>query len=134
MHWIHGVIGRPDVVARLRVDATPIALDAGMVLLAWPETQLRVVEDEAPEHEYLDVAIEARIDTAAGDEGLAFIETRYFGGAGGQVGSAWRGGVRVVDCGTVNEALAAIGVVSTNGRDAWEAVGLTRHRAVPRGT
>lgn len=129
-HWIHGTLGRAEAVARL--GGEPIAMDAGIFWVPWDGPELRTLDEESiPEHEYLSAEMAAAHAAASGAEGLTFFETRYFGGAGGEVASAWVGGVLVVDRGTINEALAALGVTSDAGRDAFDTIGLGRHRSNP---
>ncbi len=107
-------------------------MDAGIVWVPWDGPALTTLDEESiPEHENLSEEIAAAHAAAAGPEGIAFFETRYFGGAGGEVASVWMRGVLVVDRGTVDQALAALGVVPVGGRDAFDTVGLGRHRSNP---
>jgi hypothetical protein len=62
---------------------------------------------------------------------VAYIETDYFGRTGSQVATAFERGVRILECGSVNEALRAIGVRAAAGCDEWDTVGLSDHRSMP---
>ncbi|MBZ0117604.1 MAG: hypothetical protein K8H88_11440 [Sandaracinaceae bacterium] len=62
---------------------------------------------------------------------VAYVETGYFGGVGEQVATAFDDRVRILECGSVNDALRAIGVRAAHGRDEWDTVGLSGHRHMP---
>ncbi len=62
---------------------------------------------------------------------VAYIETDFFGGVGKQVATAFARRVRVLECGSVNAALRAIGVQADRGLDEWDTVGLPSHRYMP---
>ena len=65
---------------------------------------------------------------------FAYIETEYFGGSGTQRAGAWRGMETLVTpregSGSVNEALAALGVTRGAALDEWDAVGLVRFQTM----
>ena len=63
---------------------------------------------------------------------VSYIETEYLGGVGYQVATAFEGGVRILECGSVNDALRAIGVRAGRGRDEWDTLGLAAHRRMPQ--
>jgi hypothetical protein len=65
---------------------------------------------------------------------VAYVETDYFGGAGGQAAAVWRGGTiwmerRSDGSGPINEALRLLGVRPTPGEDEFDTLGLGRHRS-----
>jgi hypothetical protein len=66
---------------------------------------------------------------------VVYFETEYHGGTGGQGAAVYRQGKCIYgptfsEAGPINEALATIGVrVSAPARDAFEAIGLNRHRS-----
>jgi hypothetical protein len=70
---------------------------------------------------------------------VAYISTGYFGGQGGQNALVWRDGVLCFSPATpgyarswphtpISQALRAIGVVAEDGNDAFDTLGLGRHR------
>jgi len=65
---------------------------------------------------------------------FAYIETEYLGGSGTQRAGAWRGTKTLVTpregSGSVNAALAALGVTRGAALDEWDAVGLVRFRTM----
>jgi hypothetical protein len=58
---------------------------------------------------------------------VAYVEAEYFGGVGEQRATLWRDGV-AEDLPALNEALRALGVRRTGGRDEFDTIGLGRHR------
>jgi hypothetical protein len=74
---------------------------------------------------------------------VAYIATGYFGGQGGQDALAWRDGVLCFSPATpgyarswphtpISQALRTIGVVAEDGNDAFDTLGLGRHRETHR--
>lgn len=64
---------------------------------------------------------------------VAYVETDYFGGVGTQASVAWSNARELAaplsaESGVINEALRLIGVIAQDGRDEFDAVGLSRHR------
>jgi hypothetical protein len=68
--------------------------------------------------------------------GLAYVETEYFGGAGGQSAMAFVDGREVVapqsarGAGPINQALRRIGVVRTPAEDEFDTIGLGERRSM----
>jgi len=79
----------------------------------------------------LDAALAA---ATANDGALAYVETEYFGGTGGQSAMSFVAGrvkmepQRAQWAGPVNEALRSIGVESVADKDAFDAIGLGERR------
>lgn len=141
-HYIQAIIGAPEVVARARglgLLDPPIALDAG---LAWvPVVDVRLDElaetSRLPQVDFdrrlmLHGGVLPAILTEISRHGpVAYVETAYHGGIGDQAATAYDGGVRVLEFGTVNQALRAIGVRARWGLDEWDTAGLGKHRGMP---
>ena len=82
----------------------------------------------------LDAAALAWMHSLAGATApFAYLETDYDGGRARQAAAVWRGGALVYgprrgNIGPINEALAHLGVHGVGTSDAFDAVGLGRHR------
>lgn len=81
----------------------------------------------------LDAALAA---ATAGGGALAYVETEYFGGTGGQSAMAYVDGrvkmepARAEWAGPINQALRRIGVVPEGGNDAFDTIGLGQRRTM----
>lgn len=141
-HHIHAIIGAAAVVDRLAelgLIGAPIALDAGFAWVPVPDHELdRMAEttsvargpwDERFVH--FGGVLPTLVTELSMHGPVAYIETEYFGGAGTQVATAFDRRVRILECGSVNEALRAIGVRAAPGRDEWDTLGLSAHRGMP---
>jgi hypothetical protein len=142
-HNIRGLIGTPSVLARasaLGLDAPAISLGAG---LAWipvsEELQDRLDERSSiatapgdPRFVHFCGVLPAVLAEVSRVGPVAYIETSYTGGVGTQAATAYDRGQRVPAHGLVNEALRVLGVAAPTHGDEWDAVGLTRHRQMPR--
>lgn len=79
---------------------------------------------------------EALAAATAGGGGLAYVETEYFGGTGGQAAFAFVDGREAVapqsarSAGPINQALRRIGVVRTLADDEFDAIGLGGRRSM----
>lgn len=64
---------------------------------------------------------------------IAYIETEYFGGTGGQSAAIWEGGQLVlgplVTADAINQVLRLLGAVRGRAADEFEAIGLGRYRS-----
>lgn len=141
-HHIRAIIGPTAALARAAdfgVQTTAVPLTASVAWLPMPDSVLdrltehttlpRAPADERFEH-FTGVlpAVCAELSRIAP---IAYVETEYFGGAGTQVATVFEQGLRVIECSSVNEALAAIGVRRTASHDEWDTVGLGNHRRMP---
>jgi hypothetical protein len=62
---------------------------------------------------------------------FVILRTEYFGGAGSQLGVAFRGEDAFDTDGSINDALRAIGVRAEEGVDEFDTLGLGDHRSIP---
>lgn len=141
-HHIHAIIGATAVVARaadLGLTSQPIALDSGFAWVPVPDHEIdRIAETTAlPSSPWDDrfvhfgSVLPAIVAELSMHGPVAYVETEYFGGVGEQVATAFHHRVRILECGSVNEALRAIGVLAARGRDEWDTLGLSGHRQMP---
>jgi hypothetical protein len=130
-HHIHAIIGAAAVVARageLGLTGVPIALDSGFAWVPVPDHEIDRVAGttdlpRSPWDERFDhfgSVLPAIMAELSMHGPVAYVETEYFGGVGEQVATAFDHRVRILECGSVNEALCAIGVRAARGRDEWE--------------
>ena len=64
---------------------------------------------------------------------VAYLETEYFGGVGGQAAAVWESGKiifgpRQANIGPINDALRLLGVTRNQTQDEFDVAGLGRHR------
>ncbi|MFO0681190.1 MAG: hypothetical protein U0234_04020 [Sandaracinus sp.] len=141
-HHIQGFVATLDVLthaAALGLRHSPIALAQGLAWVPVSEEALdRLAETGAwPEADWDDRFVTfgsvapALLATLSAHGPVAYIETEYFGGVGTQAATAFVRGERVLEHGTVNDALRAIGVRAAPGLDEWDTVGLAAHRHMP---
>lgn len=141
-HHIHAIIGAAAVVARaaeLGLTGAPIALDSGFAWVPVPDHEIDHLAEttalpRSPWDErfvHFGSVLPAIIAELSMHSPVAYIETEYFGGVGEQVATAFDHRVRILECGSVNEALRAIGVRAARGRDEWDTLGLSGHRHMP---
>lgn len=129
-HAIQGLLLRAegaDALARTWPAAKWISLQADIV---WLPLRPEPASEDCG-FEYWSDALEAQLIALSLQHAVAYFETEYFGGAGTQNATVFRAGQRVLERGSVNEALGLLGVERGASRDAWDAVGLTQHRRMP---
>jgi hypothetical protein len=150
-HHIRGFIAAEGELRRAALDllgARVVPLRLGFAFL--PVTG-QLAGDEAKPFEHLEQLTE-RLAQWAGAQSrrfpLAYVETDYFGGDGGQAAVAWSGGevvfgpLRTMDRpeggkfvptplleGAINRAVRHLGVERGDARDEFDALGLGRHRS-----
>jgi hypothetical protein len=143
MHFVTGIIARPDLTARLAGAwslSAPAALSEGLSLLPLRDVDIaRLVPDPGPRRqagfEHLSEDLLAVLAEASAGGDLAYVETAYFEGAGLQGAVMFRDGAvafgpQSADIGPINGALAAMGVaVAPGAQDEYDTVGLGRHRS-----
>lgn len=146
-HHIIGLIGAPAALADIaeRADApAPTALPFDLGIIPLGEAQLDRLTGMAASHYdddfiYLSAELEAALCTAAETKPLLYIETEYFGGAGGQSAALFEHGKLVwKDHETseeapggrspISEGLSRMGVAPAAGSDEFDGVGLVRFR------
>ena len=141
-HCIQAIIATAGVVARaaeLGLTDAPIALNSGFAWIPAPGREIeRVAEVTAlprsPGDERflrLGSALAAFMAALSRHGPVAYVETEYFGGVGEQIATVFDRGARILECGSANEALRAIGVRAAHGRDEWDTLGLSSHRSMP---
>lgn len=143
MYIVTGLIGRGDTLMRLggTLAGQPyFSLSRGFAFLPLDDENLEKVvgpTDDEPigTWQYLTPSLIDLLRTASKIGGLAYVETEYFGGIGGQGAAVFLAGEITFDpqCaeqGVINKALALLGVSShPECVDAFEAIGLDRHRS-----
>lgn len=141
-HCVTGLIARAEILqpfARERSLHAPIPLHADLVILPLRDRDLDSFLKPPlagyPEgFTYLASSLVQELLAASVDGSLMYFETEYFGGAGSQGAAVFQSGAiaygpKAAEVGPINEALALLGVrTSTSGVDAFQSVGLGRHR------
>jgi hypothetical protein len=149
MHCIEGFIAREDELRRGTASlpgarVVPLLLGFGFL----PSSSLIDENDQVPfEHLVkLTVPLARWAEEQSRRFPLAYVETDYFGGTGGQAAMVWARGCRVFGPvstsnfrddervadplleGAINQAMRHLGVKRGAARDEFEALGLGRHR------
>jgi hypothetical protein len=116
--------------------------DVGMVPLS--EALLREIQrEERPSSgasafegvfEFLTPPVERWVRDLSNGATVAYMETEYFGGEGFERSAVFRGANVILGpldgAGAINQALRALGVTTKPGQEAFDAVGLGRHRSL----
>lgn len=146
-HSVQLIIGRGAAVqAFLRQwpGARAVELRGGWQAIPVEEPVYAAIEAKAPgavRPPELDVSPlgldQALAGATEGGGGLAYVETEYFGGTGGQSAMAFVDGREVMapqrargGGGTINQALRAIGVKRSDAHDEFDTIGLGERRAM----
>jgi hypothetical protein len=84
--------------------------------------------------EFLTPPIEKWVRAVSEGATVAYLETEYFGGEGFERSAVFRDRDLIlgplVGAGAINQALRALGVVAEPGREAFDTLGLGRHRTL----
>lgn len=149
-HFISGLIGRSDTLDKLSqpfASRAAAELDQGYAFLPLDEPDFRriaggtpgvAVDDDDESFQHLTWELIEILQRASSGCEFAYVETEYFGGVGGQGAIAFRNGATIygplyAQGGTINQALALIGVVVDRGKlDEFDALGLTSFRSNDR--
>lgn len=145
-HQISGIVAHRETLAALEApfDGQPaFALTGDFAFLPLDDENLDAVVglNAGPVvggFRYLTARLIEALRAASRHGDLAYVETEYFGGVGGQGAIAFAGqkiafGPAFADGHAINDALAILGVKSgTAHRDAFSAIGLDRYRANDR--
>lgn len=146
-HNVQLVVGRRDAVMRFLRDwpgARAVALLGGWQAIPVEEPLYDAIATrwpEAKEPDGLDMAppgmSEALATATAEGGGLAYVETDYWGGSGGQSAMAWVEGREALSAmramgagGPINSALRAIGVKRSDTDDEFDTIGLGLRRSM----
>jgi hypothetical protein len=146
-HSVHLIIGRGEAVAaflRQWPGSRSVELRGGWLAIPVDEPLYEAIEAAHPgavRPSGLDVSpfglSEALAAATSTGGGLAYVETEYFGGAGGQSATAFVDGRQVMapqtargGAGPINQALSLIGVQRTQADDAFDAIGLGERRSM----
>lgn len=116
-------------------------LDQGFVLVPLTEALVEEIGGASgalatnphPVFRSMSVALERLLCDLSADGPVAYVETEYWGGEGHQAAAVWTDGSSIFgpekqDIGPINAALEHLGASAEGARDAFEAVGLHRHR------
>lgn len=145
-HSVHLIIGRGEAVAaflRQWPGSRTVELRGGWLAIPVDQTLYDAIEAQHPgatRPSGLDVSpfglSESLAAATATGGGLAYIETEYFGGAGGQSATAFVDGQQVMapqtargGAGPINQALRRIGVQRTDS-DEFDTIGLGERRSM----
>lgn len=143
-HSVRLIIGRGDGVAaflRAWPGSRAVELKAGWQAIPVDDALYDAVAAQYPDAvrpDALDFAppgLDAAMVAATAEGGaLAYVETEYFGGTGGQSAMAFADGrakmepARAQWAGPINQALRRIGVVPEGEKDAFDTIGLGERR------
>ncbi len=141
-HHVTGLIARRDTLAKLSgpLKGQPhFELEEGFGFLPLDYENLDDVVglyagDAIGKFEYLSPKLIELLENASQNCALAYIETDYHGGTGGQSAAVFRNGKVVygpisAERNAINEALGVLGVQANPGEfDRFETIGLQRHR------
>ena len=146
-HSVHLIIGQPASIAYFQhvwPAARVVELRGGWQAIPVDDPLHKAIEARYPgavRPSGLDVSPlglgEALGDATRGGGSLAYVETDYFGGTGGQSATAWVDGREVMapqsargGGGPINQALRRIGVERTEADDEFDTVGLGERRSM----
>jgi hypothetical protein len=144
-HSVHLIIGKGEAVAaflRQWPGARAVELREGWQAIPVDEALHTSIEAKhpgavrPPELDVSPFGLEGVLAAAAaGGGGLAYVETEYFGGTGGQSATAFVDGREAMapqrargGGGAINQALRSIGVMRTEAADEFDTVGLGERR------
>lgn len=143
-HSVHLIIGKGPALAAFLSQwpgARAVALREGWQAIPVDEALYHAIEVKhagATRPSGLDASplglSEALALTTAKGGGLAYVETEYFGGTGGQAATAFIDGREVLapqsakGAGPINQALRRIGVIRTDAKDEFDTIGLGERR------
>lgn len=137
-HHIQAIIARAPVdEAAASALGLPILIENGFAIFplnadhADEAVEKLAIADRAISDDMtFDRAITLEFARRLGLTEFAIVETNYFGGVGEQWATVYRDGQRVMEPaeGGINRALETIGVVPSNGNDAFDTIGLGKYR------
>lgn len=146
-HSVHLIIGQPASIATFQ-HVWPVArvveLRGGWQAIPVDDPLHQAIEAQYPGAQRpsgLDVSPlglgEALADATRGGGHLAYVETEYFGGTGGQAAMAYVDGRQAMSPqssrgggGPINQALRRIGVERTDAADEFDTIGLGERRSM----
>jgi hypothetical protein len=138
-HFVYAIVAANDVADRIHEDWPQLKrYDAGDSHSIFPVDRemidQRLESDDAPPQEsetfiYLTDEFQNMLQDLSRHGKLCYLETEYFGGDGGQGACVYEHGNELMpptwaESNTINDALATLGVESTDEYDAFDAVGL----------
>jgi hypothetical protein len=144
MHYISGLIAQSALLGRIAASldlSPPATLPDGFAFLPIDTRDiLRLAGESRPvliddEYQALDAAFIPMVQSLSVEGRIAYVQTEYFGGAGGQAalvadkGEIIFGPIHEEMSGPINDALRLLGVTGASGIDPFQAVGLSRHRS-----
>ena len=137
MHIVTGLIARPTVLepfSRKHSLHWPVTLVCGLVILPLREIDLDSLHathsDEAGGFQYLSKQFLDELRRSSDQGPLAYFETEYFGGLGGQGAAVFQDGELIfgpqwAEIGPINHALKLLGVsIRPPAQDEFETIGL----------
>lgn len=158
-HCIQAIIAKKDVAQKIAndwvcADLVELPQEFSLIPITEPlhDDIVELVNDTGGtphmEFDYLSSALVAMIEQSSFYGKVAYVETEYFGGVGGQSAAAWEGGKLIVpplktriewkdgdyvqvppgSC-AINMVLARLGVYTRTEKDEFEMLGLGNHRS-----
>lgn len=146
-HSVQLIVGRGEAVAaflRQWPVARAVDLRGGWQAIPVDDALHAAIEaahpgaDRPPELDVSPLGLDRALAAATlAGGGLAYVETDYFGGAGGQSATAWVNGEEAMapqrsrgGGGPINQSLRAIGVVRVEPDDPFDTIGLGERRSM----
>jgi len=146
-HSVHLIVGRGEAVAaflRQWPVARAVHLRGGWQAIPVDDALHAAIEaahpgaKRPPELDVSPLGLDRALAAATeGGGGLAYVETDYFGGSGGQSATAWVDGREAMapqrsrgGGGPINQSLRAIGVARSEADDEFDAIGLGERRSM----
>jgi hypothetical protein len=143
-HYIQGIVCRRTLLSaakRLIPGGRGAALAQDFCFIPITDSlfdDLRARYPEAADikngFERLSGPVEFVAKALSAEDAVAYVETEYFGGDGGQAAIVWKAGHVVLSAtsqnvGPINNALAFLGVDRRNHHDEFDALGLGKYRS-----
>ncbi|GAB3590286.1 hypothetical protein [Hymenobacter daeguensis] len=140
-YTLRAFVGRADVLG-LITDAYPeavlVELGQDLCLIPLTEDLFDAVVKCVPSERivplgFLTAQLERQVVATIGERALGYLEAEYFGGHGEQAAVLWQGRRRLISgpgAGAINTVLEQLGVTPTARHDAFDAVGLGKHRHI----
>ena len=146
MYSIYALLGRTnDLETKPQpfVGARCLRMGGGLSMIPLSEDLVAEIERAGADpggatvagaFEFLSPAVEAWARALSRSTAITYIETEYVGGEGFERAGVWSGGSIALGpldgAGSINQALRALGVQPAPGVEAFELVGLGRHRSL----
>ncbi|MGH6614725.1 hypothetical protein [Sphingomonas sp.] len=144
MHYISGLIAQSALLTRIAASLdllSPTTLPEDLAFLPIDTRDIiRLAGESRPvligdDYQALDAAFFPMVQSLSVDGRIAYVQTEYFGGGGGQAalvadqGEILFGPTHDKTSGPINDALRLLGVQGGDDIDPFQAIGLASHRS-----